>query len=256
MIGKTNCGGGGGGLKSTDAILRVIAPAGSTVTISKSGVSKSDNGHENHDDSTLYDYYFVIKAGQFDSVTPWTVTATLGSKTATDTIIIDSADEYDVILHYAFYLWGDGVVTESDWTFVGKAYSSSYSNTVVPVHSVTDGVMSLYVTATSSQSLRGGLSYFTTPVDLTDYSTLEMVGTITNGNAAEDGCGLAIYSSVPTYLTSTARATKDVGARDTTITNPTIDVSSLTGTGIIGIKLIARYNETRGSASITSLRLR
>ena len=93
-------GGGSGGLKSTDAILRVIAPAGSTVTISKGTVSKSDQGHENASDTSLYDYYFIIHASQFDSVNPWTVTGTLGSDTAIKTIIIDSADEYDVLMEY------------------------------------------------------------------------------------------------------------------------------------------------------------
>ena len=248
--------GGGGNLIATDAILRVVASAGSTVTISKGTVSKSDAGHENASDHTLYDYYFIIHASQFDSVNPWTVTATLGSKTASSTIVIDTADEYDLILVYAMYLWGDGIVTESDWTFVGKAYNSSYTNTVTPTHSVSDGVLALSVSATSSQNVRGGLSYFTTPVDLTNYDTLEMVGTIHNGDAAEDGCGLVIYQSVPTYLTSTSLAKKDVGARNSTLTNPSIDISSLTGTGIVGIKLITRYGEGPGSASVTSLLLR
>ena len=99
MIGRVNAG-GGGSLQATDAILRVIAPAGSTVTISKGGVSKSDAGHENAADNTLYDYYFIIHQSQFDSINPWTVTATLGADSATDTIIINSADEYDMELSY------------------------------------------------------------------------------------------------------------------------------------------------------------
>ena len=107
MIGRTNVG-GGGGLQSTDAILRVIAPAGSTVTISKGTVSKSDQGHENADVNTLYDYYFIIHQSQFDSINSWTITATDGVDTATDTIIIDAADEYDVELSYTFYLYNSG----------------------------------------------------------------------------------------------------------------------------------------------------
>lgn len=103
-------GGGGGGLKSTDAILRVIAPAGSTVTISKGVVSKSDQGHENASDTSLYDYYFIIHASQFDSVNPWTVTATLGAQSKTETIIINSAEEYDVVIAYAIYFVKDGVI--------------------------------------------------------------------------------------------------------------------------------------------------
>lgn len=101
-------GGGGGGLKATDALLRVQAPAGSTVTITKGTTTKTDLGHENADDHTVYDYYFIIHASQFDSVNAWTVTATLGAQTKSDTIIIDSADEYDVVLSYEFYFVKDG----------------------------------------------------------------------------------------------------------------------------------------------------
>lgn len=112
MIGRVNAG-GGGGLQGTDAILRVIAPAGSTVTISKGGVSKSDLGHENAIDPTLYDYYFIIHQTQFDSINAWTVTATIGTATASDTIIIDSADEYDMTL-LVLYIVQNGFV-QTGW---------------------------------------------------------------------------------------------------------------------------------------------
>lgn len=93
-------GGGGEGILSTDAILRVQAPAGSTVTIEKGGIIKSDEGHANAFDSLIYDYYFIIHQSQFDSVNAWTVTATLDTDTSSQTIIIDSSDEYDVELNY------------------------------------------------------------------------------------------------------------------------------------------------------------
>ena len=100
-------GGGGGGLKATDALLRVQAPAGSTVTISKGTTTKTDLGHENADDHTVYDYYFIIHASQFDSVNPWTVTATLGEDSATSTIIINAADEFNLTLEYLYYLYNN-----------------------------------------------------------------------------------------------------------------------------------------------------
>lgn len=93
-------GGGDGGLTATDAILRVQAPAGSTVTITKDTTTKTDLGHENANDHTLYDYYFIIHQSQFDSVNPWTVTATLGTQITTSAVIIDLADEYDLVLSY------------------------------------------------------------------------------------------------------------------------------------------------------------
>ena len=58
MIGMTNT--ENGGLSASDALLRVQAPAGSTVTITKGTVTKSATGHENAEDHSVYDYYFVI----------------------------------------------------------------------------------------------------------------------------------------------------------------------------------------------------
>ncbi len=107
MIGRTNTG-GGGGLQDTDALLRVQAPAGSVVTITKGATTKTDQGHENADDNTVYDYYFIIHQSQFDSVNPWTVTATLNGDTASDTIVINAAEEYNMTLEYVLWLFKDG----------------------------------------------------------------------------------------------------------------------------------------------------
>lgn len=108
MIGKTNAGAGGGHLNDTDALLRVSAPAGSIVTITKGSTVKSDHGHENANDSAVYDYYFIIHQSQFDSENPWTVTATLGEESASNTVIIYLPDEYDVILSYALLIYNAG----------------------------------------------------------------------------------------------------------------------------------------------------
>lgn len=89
--------GGGGSFTATDAILRVQAPAGGVVTISKGATTKTDYGHENMTDPTVYDYYFIIHQSQFDSLTPWTVSATANRVTNTQTIIINASDEYDLV---------------------------------------------------------------------------------------------------------------------------------------------------------------
>lgn len=93
-------GGGGGGLTATDAMLRVQATANAVVTITKGSVTKTDLGHENADSPNAFDYYFIIPQSLFDSVNPWTVTATLGTKTQSGTIIIDSASEYNMNLSF------------------------------------------------------------------------------------------------------------------------------------------------------------
>lgn len=129
MIGKTNAGAGGGHLNDTDALLRVSAPAGSIVTITKGSTVKSDHGHENALDSNFYDYYFIIHQSQFDSENPWTVTATLGQDSASDTVTIYLPDEYDVILQYRFMLYNNGNFYTSLGEFVGTRDSGAIGMT-------------------------------------------------------------------------------------------------------------------------------
>lgn len=166
MIGRTNTG-GGGGLQDTDALLRVQAPAGSVVTITKGGMTKTDHGHENADDNSVYDYYFVIHQSQFDSVNPWTVTATLDTQTATSTIIIDSADEYDVELSYRFYLYNYGTIETaiSGGLVTGGNYGISPTRTFNADNFYMRG-------AGASQSGANGTEVTDNLIDLTPYSKL------------------------------------------------------------------------------------
>ena len=102
MKGRTNSGTGGGGLSPSSAILRVLAFTGTTVTISKGGTSKTIDPSKAHvldSDQTVAAYIFSIGAGQFDSVNSWTVTATDDDGTLTKTIVIDSADEYELSMY-------------------------------------------------------------------------------------------------------------------------------------------------------------
>ena len=113
MIGRTNCSaGGGGGLSDTSAILRVSAPTGSTVTLTRGGITKTSTGHPNAADASQNDYYFVIPQTAFSS-TSWTVTATYAGKTDTQTVVIEAADEYDVLMSYDFFLIRNGVLQNS-----------------------------------------------------------------------------------------------------------------------------------------------
>lgn len=212
MIGRVNAG-GGGGLQSTDAILRVIAPAGSTVTISKGGVSKSDAGHENAADNTLYDYYFIIHASQFDSVNPWTVTATLGTKTKSSTIIIDSANEYDVVITYSLAIYKDGVINVPLGNNTGYTDSGTY----------------LQLTKVASWRL-----FTTNTIDLSNYSTLEVdASNSSTGTNRWDAFGAKSTSAWNEWNHSSVIAiTRKVGSySQQTIT---VDLSSITSSGYVG----------------------
>lgn len=156
---------GGGSLKATDALLRVQAPAGSTVTISKGTTTKTDLGHENALDPTVYDYYFIIHQSQFDSVNPWTVTATLGSLSTTNTIIIDSADEYDMELTYRVYLMRDGAYVDGI-TWAVNALTGT------PSLSPQTGYITFY--ASSSNATATAVAYATTKVALSGKTTVHV----------------------------------------------------------------------------------
>ena len=80
-------GSGGGGPTSSDAILTVTVPTGSTVTMTKGGVTLTPTMWVLAADATLDCALFVISPSLFDAVNAWTVTATSGENTASTTII-------------------------------------------------------------------------------------------------------------------------------------------------------------------------
>lgn len=207
MIGSCKVG-GAVGLKSTDALLRVQAPANSTVTISKGTVTKTDLGHENADDHSVYDYYFIIHQSQFDSVTPWTVTAIRDEDSATGTIIVDAADEYDVILNYNLVIFDYG---QTDYTFSGVK-SSSVGAIAISIDG--DHISASYRYAETTGT---GYGYFYTneTFDITPYTTMRIYGAITSRG----------YAGVGTTTTS-----MDAYANGTSSTQEyVVDVSQLSG---------------------------
>lgn len=220
-------GGGSGGLKATDAILRVIAPAESTVTITKNGVSKSDAGHENAIDPTLFDYYFIIHSSQFDSVNPWTVTATLGSESSSDTIVIDSADEYDVELSYSYWIFKSGVGEVVPLT-TKKQINGSIS------------IGTTEITVSYSSTTNGGVCcYNTTTIDASGYATLHVIATITDSFSTANWRGMAFAAtSAPSADDSNADA-KYVAKTNMTLngqeTDSTVDLTSLSSSQLASL---------------------
>lgn len=177
MIGRTNTGGGGGGLQDSDALLRVMAPAGSVVTITKGSLTKTDHGHENALDPATYDYYFIIHQSQFDS-TPWTVTATLGTKTKSTSITINAPDEYDVTLAFEqyYYYLGDQYTAITGGYGRVEAYGTFTAG---------DDYMSYESNAANTERWAASVE----KVDLTNYSTLYFSAKSTSGAAKR--CGVA-----------------------------------------------------------------
>lgn len=101
-------GGSGGSLKDTDAILTVTVPTGSTVTAVKGGVTLTPTMWVQAADATLDCALFVIPAAQFDSTTPWTVTATIGTISTTKTVIVSTNKRYELSIDILVFI-KDGV---------------------------------------------------------------------------------------------------------------------------------------------------
>lgn len=100
--------GGGSGPSASDAILTVTVPTGSTVTAAKGGTTLTPTMWVQAADATLDCALFVIHPAQFDATTPWTVTATLITDSATATVLIDSSKQYDLELSYHYFLYNRG----------------------------------------------------------------------------------------------------------------------------------------------------
>lgn len=100
---------GGGGPTAADAILLVTAPASSVVTMTKGADTRVPTMWVSASDPSRETALFVVEQADFDASTAWTVTATLGTNTASDTVIIDSNKEYDVELSFELWLVRNGV---------------------------------------------------------------------------------------------------------------------------------------------------
>ena len=93
--------GGAGGLSPNNAVIHVTAPVGSTISFAKGGVTAKvlgpEKSHVNADDNTLADWYYSVSSSNYGT---WTVTATLSGNTKSDTVTIDSNEQYDLSLSY------------------------------------------------------------------------------------------------------------------------------------------------------------
>lgn len=187
-------GGGGGGLSATDALLRVQAPAGSTVTITKGTITKTDNGHENASNPLFYDYYFIIHQSQFDSVNAWTVTATKGSFTWSDTVVVNNSDEYNVTFNILIlYDSGDEYTTlTGGWSF---------NNNNLGTTSLTKNAdnMVLYCSQPSGASANA-CAYTANAIDTSGYTTINCAYdlVLNQSSSQPDHGNLALRTTVPT----------------------------------------------------------
>lgn len=223
-------GGGGGGLKNTDAVLIVTVPTGSTVTATKGGTTITPTMWVKAADQTLDCAIFSIPASQFDSTTPWTITATDGTNTASDTILITTNKEYEVVLSSVLYLYENGT------------FSQSYATTNLATNGTISDEAS-YILCASTANQTPYVYKRWDSVNLTRFSTLTAY---MQGEVVGTSAGSTVWAKV--FLTQNASLTiaSQAEVKQTLQSNAgytghpadfnfSIDVSNLTGLWYVGV---------------------
>ena len=93
-------GGSGGGISGNTAVLEVIAPVGSAVSITDGVTTKTQtpaDGHPVSDRQTVAAYIFPVGS---DELGDWTVTATRGTESNTTTATISAIMDYVIYIGY------------------------------------------------------------------------------------------------------------------------------------------------------------
>lgn len=208
--------GGTGGLSVNAAVIHVNAQVGSTVTFSKGGVVAKVLGpgkaHANSDGENA-DYYFSVSPTNYGE---WTVTATLGDLSATKTVTINAASEYDLSLRYRLYLYNRGVI-ETDIT--GGLSNSGYVYDGQSLAAATFNADNIYF----SSSVPRGVGTVN-DIDLTEYRTLYFCGKAGTSNTGHPWVQVTQWKS---FRTSTSAAFLSIGSN--TETTVSVDISSLSG---------------------------
>lgn len=220
ILGVTgNYTGGGGGPTSADALLIVTAPSGSTVTAAKGGTTLLPTMWTTAADANFECALFVIGSALFDAQNAWTVTASLGTNTASDTVIIDSNKEYQVALDYGYYLFqysaADFAAIKSNFAIMDDASRSVIS----------DGGDHIVFTA-SGTALRGWV--WKTAIPAYDYSKIVFDGYVSVDSTTYHNMRLREHNNTTNWKTE-YYATADI----TNITRSTVemDISGVSQSG-------------------------
>lgn len=214
VINMVGGGSSGGGISSNDAVLVVTVQTGSTVTATKGGVTLTPTMWVTAADPTFDCAIFSIESSLFDAVNPWTVTGTLGTGTASATVIIDSNKQYDLgPIRYPLVLYDSGdqcVDVTGGWQF--KPYASSSSSSVTfGATEITINPPNQYSTCVGTVSMSGNkiASYSTLKAELQVLSTGgdSRVGIVPNYNLGSSGIdnkwtAVKIYTTTGTFTAS------------------------------------------------------
>ena len=228
-------GGGGGSLKNTDAVLIVSVPTGSTVTATKGGVTITPTIWVQNADNAYDTAIFIVKESTFDE-NAWTVTATLGADSASDTVVINSNKEFEIILDYTYYLFRNGQeYTSRTGGWEQKDWSSSYYTAGTFANE--DGELKLKSNGSGPKMV--GIVTANT-IDVTDFGTLEWE--ITTRQFKGTHIGLATTQTQEPLSTLFSQDNLAVGTY-------TLDISGVTGSRYVCFRVL---DTSAGASYVTA----
>ena len=239
-------GGGSGGVgpTSSDAILTVTVPTGSTVTMTKGALSLTPTMWVQAAYPTLDCALFVIAPNLFDAVNAWTVTATLVTDTASDTVIISTNKQYNVRIGFShYYLFsGDGVYA-GQWS--AKAWWSESSAQVTPSLTVSTN---LIFGITNGGTTKVGTVLNSSPLPLSKDTIVYTWNSCSiSGSSVIRPVVLTPYASLYTVVTQGNAVTTNTGT-------DTIDISALSsGNYYFGFKIYTANGSASASFSEVEL---
>lgn len=157
MIGKTNAGGGGGFAKAGDAVLRVSAPAGSTVTLTRDNIAKTGIGWLDAENTNNNVYLFSIKSAQFSN-DPWTINATSGASSASLNVVINGSYIYSAVISFRIPAgYQEVAYIEAD--------GAQYVNTGIAANTIGRGVFTGRITSASNYTSLFGATNSTSAIE-------------------------------------------------------------------------------------------
>ena len=154
MIGETNIN-GGAGLNGKGALLKIKAPTGSIITVSKDSYSETIKVSQLDPDDNIWSYWLF----QTTDFGEWTVTAIRSDQvTESKTITISESKKYDLEILFRFYLFRKGRGLTS-------GYSISYSTNGGSGAGGSANLERINLTYSASFAIKPS-------VDITDYTLL------------------------------------------------------------------------------------
>lgn len=180
-------GGGGGSIQPTDALVRVVADYGSSVSVTAGGATKTLKSLPIVGETGKSCYYDVIKPGNF-SASARSYTASLGGDTASGSLVVNSSGEYTELLSYwNGQLFDDGnefVAHTGGWEATNTRWRSYWDypiGNITPQFSIVNGEMDILV-ATSYPDNKSGSVVTRNKIDLSGFNRITINARHIDGN--------------------------------------------------------------------------